>query len=375
MVLRNEVIINVKDDMVMEKYQKHGINPLLISMASGQDIASVSPRPTVAMLPGKYPKLVYKHIKELNSEFAENIFRLTCGKCGKNGDYDLGTLAIPVITGEGTRATDKFQAVGYFRCKHCNAAGDWNLSPTIQTMLAGKLAAAVIKQTIETEASSDIVLGQVLIDNDFTPRWGSDAEDYFLEKLGKNPENAYLWNRLGNIYYKGKRPELAVTAYEQALARDAGQVESMFSLGRILADCGYLETAAEYLRQAVAFAHQYNLLTAHDLRELIVSALTILLAIYNKTDHEIDMLPTPNELAIAQFANSEIAATVQLDFEINPGRCETLYPLAEVYMGARRDELPPAERKTPIPRRKVAWPLPGKVNKQKPPKKNKNKKR
>ncbi len=359
----------------MEKYQKHGINPLLISIAAGQDVNSVSTRPTIAMLPGKYPKLVYKHMKAVNREFPEAIFRLTCKQCGKSGDYDLGTLVLPVTAAKEEKNIDNFQALGYFRCKHCNAAGEWDLSSRMRTMLAGKMAAAVTTNSAKGEQSNEIIFGEALIDGGFAPQWGSDAENYLLKRLADNPLDAYLWNRLGNTYYRGKRPELAVLAHEQALVKDIRQVESQYSLGQILLECGELEKAAEHLRQAVAFSHQYQYLSAYNLRELIVGALTTLFAIYNQSDKKIDMLPKPNELAMADFAKSEIAATAKLDFEIDPGCKETLYPLAEVYLGTRRQELPPGERSMLAPNPKAHWPVASKANKQKPPKKNKRKKK
>ncbi len=357
----------------MEKYQKYGINPLLISIAIAQQLELVPSRPTHAMLPGKYPKVVFKHFQTVNSEFPENISRLTCKQCNKSADYDLGTLVLAVNAGEQP-VMEKFQALGYFRCKHCNSAGEWELTARMRTMLAGKMAAAAARNAAN-QSASEVIFGEALIDNGFAPRWGSEAEEYFLQKLASTPDDAYLWNRLGNAYYRGKRPELAVVAHEQALLKDRGQVESLFSLGQILYDCNELEAAAAHLRQAIAFSHQYGQLSAYTLRELIVGALTTLLAIYNRSNNTIDMLPKPNELAMARFAKSEIAATAKLDFEIDTARKETLYPLAEVYLGTRRDELLPEERAVQAHTGKAAWPIAGKINKQKPPKKNKNKKR
>jgi tetratricopeptide (TPR) repeat protein len=358
----------------LEKYQRHGINPLLISIATGQDVEHVSSRPTIAMLPGKYPKLIYKHLKTVNGEFPETIFRLTCAQCGKGGDYDLGTLVVPATVGEDEKRIEKIQALGYFRCKHCNTAGEWILSSRMRTMLAGKMVAAAALN-VKNKQSDEVIFGEALIDNDFAPRWGSDAESYFLQKLVETPDNAYFWNRLGNTYYRGKRPELAAVAHEQALVKDMGQVESHFSLGQILFDCGEFEKAAEHLRQAVAFSHQYEHLPAYNLRELIVGALTILFAIYNKSDRKIDMLPKPGELEIAHFTKSEIAATAKLDFDIDPNRRETFYPLAEAYLGSRRIGLPPEKRSLLVRNSKANWPVASKVNKQKPSKKNKSRKK
>ncbi|TWH46655.1 tetratricopeptide repeat protein [Sporomusa sp. KB1] len=359
----------------MEKYQKYGINPLLISVATGQDVVNLSPRPTVAMLPGKYSKLVYKHIKTVNAEFPENSLRLTCKKCDKSGDYDLGTIVFSTDVTEPRKEVDRFQALGYFRCKHCNAAGEWELSPRIQTMLAAKMAAATISSLNGTDRPDGIILGEAIIDRVFLPRWGSDAESYFLKKLSETPDNAYLWNRLGNTYYRGKRPELAVFAHEQALVKDAGQVESHYSIGKILIECGELEKASEHLRQAVEFSHQYKYMTAYDLREIIVGALEILLTIYKQSDNKINMLPKPNEQAITQLTKNQIAATAMLDFEIEYNSRETLYPLAEVYLGERRNELLPEECAIRKRNNKAVWPIASKVNKQKPSKKNKNRRK
>ncbi|MBP2638926.1 MAG: hypothetical protein H6Q72_4833 [Firmicutes bacterium] len=360
----------------MEKYQKHGINPLLISIATSQKLDSAL-RPTVAMLPSKYAKLVYKNMSVVNAEFPENIFRLTCQKCGKSGDYDLGTLVFPLRVAEPGDRMEKFQAIGYFRCKHCNAAGEWELSPRTKTMLAGKMAAAEAPKIAGDDSMAEVIFGEALIDKIFAPRWGSEIENYFFNKLAETPKDAYLWNRLGNAYYRGKRPELAVTAHEQAIANDSGQVESHFSLGKMLVECGELELAATHLRQAVAASCQYKYLSAYDLREIIVAALEILLTVYKQSDNKINMLPKPNEQAIIQQGKNQIAATAMLDFDIDAENRETLYPLAEVYLGERFNELLPAQRATnnQQAKRKAVWPVAGKTNKQKPAKKNKKKKR
>lgn len=359
----------------MEKYQKYGINPVLISIAAAKEV-DFSLRPTIAMLPGEYAKLVYKKMNLVNADLPENIFRLTCGKCGKNGDYDLGTLVFPLNVTEDHIRIEKAQALGYFRCKHCNAAGEWEMSPRMKTMLAGKMAAAAFNST-DDERERGVFFGEALIDKAFLPKWGSDAENYFLEKLENNPRDAYLWNRLGNAYYRAKRPDLAVVAHEQAISNDVGQVESHFSLGKILIACEELELAAEHLRQALAFSHQYKHLTAYDLREIVVGSLEILLTIYKQSDNKIDMLPKPNAQAIIQHNKKLIASTTKFDFDIDAEQPETLYPLAELYLGERYNELATEQRFVTKQQNRVKsnWPITGKVNKQKPSKKNKRKKR
>lgn len=69
-------------------------------------------------------------------------------------------------------------------------------------------------------------VGQIALYDGSTPRWVTDAEENFLTKLRENGQNGFLWNRLGNLYFKGGRPELAAAAYEKSLQVDPSPVPS-----------------------------------------------------------------------------------------------------------------------------------------------------
>jgi len=56
------------------------------------------------------------------------------------------------------------------------------------------------------------------------------GEEYLLGLLRKEPRNAFLHTRLGNLFRSAGQKEKSVPWYEQALALDAGDVEARFHL-------------------------------------------------------------------------------------------------------------------------------------------------
>ena len=49
------------------------------------------------------------------------------------------------------------------------------------------------------------------------PQWNTDIEEFFLNQLSAKQKYTYIWGRLGNSYYNGGRPELAVAVYERSI--------------------------------------------------------------------------------------------------------------------------------------------------------------
>ena len=345
--------------------QKYGINPKLISALTGTDLSAVDAKPTASSFPGKYGKLVAKNMDKLPKPYVNNRYRLQCGHCGKTGEYNLGAVAFDIHAfGEAAsdllgRADlmDHLQAAGYFRCKHCNGAGNWQLSKSDMGMLQLALMAAMVaiggKIGNVNHVADRFIFGAIIVDKDFKPRWGTDAEEHFLVKLEKKPQDAYLWNRLGNYFRKNGRADLAAAVFEHSIHIDKTQMESYFSLGSILYEVGEYEAAGWHLRQAMIYADRYPHMTALDMRKMLVTALEVLFEINAITNDRVPPLPTPEELAIAreEFKEDDMksAAFAVLDLEIFPDRPETLLPVAEMFMGKRQDELPQAEKKLKLP--------------------------
>ncbi|MEN6565504.1 MAG: hypothetical protein ABFC57_04320 [Veillonellales bacterium] len=188
--------------------RKYGINPKLIAVMAGVDMSELPSNPTATHLPGKYAKLVAKNMDKIPPSEIKNSYRLKCGHCGKTGEYNLGTVAFDPARIANARNSDKsrildcIQVPAYFRCKHCNGAGKWELAGNPAMLEMGLMAAMLLNTCIDSDSSDRFMVGTILVDGDFRLHWGTDAEEHFLAKLGKDPEDAYRWNRLGNYFYK-----------------------------------------------------------------------------------------------------------------------------------------------------------------------------
>lgn len=60
-----------------------------------------------------------------------------------------------------------------------------------------------------------------------------ESEKHYLLLVEKDPEQAQYWLRLGNIYARTNRPDMAVLAYREALVRDNKLTNAWFNMGII----------------------------------------------------------------------------------------------------------------------------------------------
>lgn len=245
--------------------------------------------PTYDMLPGKYAKKVAARKRRIFSMYGPNKHNLICGHCGRKAKYDLGLVMFnsrrwlehDEQRQKSKKQTEKdlmdyIQSTAYFRCKHCNGAGKWeNASPMLflgimaELMMGGKLD------------GSKYATGESRLFDGSRPRWISDGEERFLDKLQEEGGyDAYLWNRLGNLYYKGSLPELAVVAFEHSLRLDPAQIESHFSLGNILVEIGEDESAAYHFRMMLVYARLYQKMESLQMRDMLTAGLQCLFEIH-----------------------------------------------------------------------------------------------
>jgi tetratricopeptide (TPR) repeat protein len=193
------------------------------------------------------------------------------------------------------------------------------------------------------------MLGQIALYDGSTPKWATDGEENFLHKLRDNDQDGFLWNRLGNLYLKGGRPELAAAAYEKSLQVDPSQVESYYSLGGLLFQVNELEKSAFHSRMMLVYARYYEKMPILNLREILAAGLQNLYRIHVESDREIALMPTREELEVIDSfketaAGAEAPTLALVDLEIFPDERKSFYPLAEMYMWLRRNEIPASER-------------------------------
>jgi len=201
----------------------------------------------------------------------------------------------------------------------------------------------------EEDPNTGFMLGKMQLYDGTSPQWVSEGEERYLERLKMNREDSYLWNKLGNLYNKGGRPELAAAAFEHSVNIDASQVESHYTLGDFLFQIGKLELAAKHFRQVLVYARVYNKLDALELRNLLTYTLCKLLDIHHETKEKVPFVPTTEELALTkQFDETAAAKSDELhlyEFDLQPGDWESFLPVAEMYMGKLTDGIPEHERK------------------------------
>lgn len=183
-----------------------------------------------------------------------------------------------------------------------------------------------------------------------THKYATDAEEHLLHKILVDSENSLLWNRLGNLYYKGARPELAAVAFEYSLLIDPLQTESYYSLGMILQRID-AEKATEYYQKMLATACHYKALEVNALRELIATTICNLIVLNPSTSDsfgQIVVLPTKEtyqELGIA-LQEPYISDGDLVGGELDLDNLQSFYPLAELFMGDRRQELKKVKKRS-----------------------------
>lgn len=90
------------------------INPLLISLLTGRDIADIPEKPTLAMRPGRYVKTIAKHRYDINEQYESNEYYLICGYYGKKRQYDLGLLVFDLKRWEKDKRNTLYAGSGIF---------------------------------------------------------------------------------------------------------------------------------------------------------------------------------------------------------------------------------------------------------------------
>ena len=290
-------------------------------------------------MPGSFTQLVARNLSKVHKAFPKNTQPLICEKCEKRGSYDLGHITINVSDYKKgqTNDIDKYiQSTGYFRCKHCNSAGEWKITSEYSMMAISALF--TLNSSIEHPL---FTLGQNKLFDGSSHIYSTDAEEHILNKIFNDGEDSFLWNRLANLYYQGGRPDLAVTAYEQSLSIDPFQTESLYSLGMIIEQIEPKQTA-DFYHKVLITASRYTKMDAPSLRNLLSISLRNLIYLNSISDGEISIFPLQEvykELSI-EIPNREDSQLKVFEGDIDTEDLESLYPMAELFMGKRRNELP-----------------------------------
>jgi hypothetical protein len=198
---------------------------------------------------------------------------LQCRSCGKSGRYAVGRvvidpLKIPALSAAGPALGDAVGFTGYFHCSHCGAAGPWDLPPL--TMIKFMALMSVAR---DDPARSPIQFGEMRLFDGTVIRTPVEGEAHLKALIASNPEDYYLWNRLGNLYESAERTDLAVPAFTRALELNPQDLESHYSLGYHLKEQRQAKRAQEHFLLALRHCRGAQRCKPQVLRDVVRAAL------------------------------------------------------------------------------------------------------
>ena len=148
--------------------------------------------------------------------------RLTCRKCGDRADYDVGAICCDPGE-EGESGGINYTFANYFRCRKCGGPGPWEIVDRWKVL--GMAARAMLGWKSERFRCARCVMfdGSVFQ----TPAMG---EEHLLSLIQKEPGNAFLHTRLGNLFRNCGHEAKAAECYAKALRLDSNDLEARHTL-------------------------------------------------------------------------------------------------------------------------------------------------
>ncbi len=269
---------------------------------------------------------------------------LTCGACGKSGKYHVGTVMLdPTIAGSSDEGSfsDAIAFTGYFRCRSCGAGGPWELPDHTFTYLMAMAAVAAL-------GAEDVpfLFGGMATFDKRVFRYATECEAHLKELIDREPERAFLWVRLGNVYSKGEEHERAETAYRRAIELDPKDIEAQGMLGQLLMETGRVLDSVPCWHAVLSHARDARHLKKDMLRNIVHVAIECLLEAHAESKGQIDLLPKMDSIELAKRSKDEPAVFELLEFDL--GSEEGIGELCDVFLGHRqrrwRDLLPRLKR-------------------------------
>jgi hypothetical protein len=173
--------------------------------------------------------------------------RLVCDGCGREHEYDVGTIHVWLPEGDTDEAAPGSRSYGfsnYFRCRDCGSSGPWEAVDHLNLtgmLLRAKVTGGDERMVFATPKLFDGTIVQ-------SPAMG---EDYLLRLIEGEPGNAFFRTRLGNLFRGCGEKSQAAAWYARALALDAADLEARYHLLCFAADDSDHPAAIEHARTFV----------------------------------------------------------------------------------------------------------------------------
>ena len=300
----------------------------------------------------RFSWLNHEHVQD--APRVEAPLSLVCGACGASGKYNVGTVTLdPRLADPGDEdAIEKAVGfTGYFRCRKCDAGGPWELPDDTATYVMAMAVGAMAGMK-----DVPLVVGCTATFDKQITRYATDAEAHLKKLIEREPERAFLWVRLGNLYCHSGEKKRAETAYERAIELDPTDIEAHGMLGQLLINAGRSIEAVPHWHAVLKHVRDARQVNKKLRRNLVRGAIGCLLEAHAESNGQIDLLPTMDPAELAKRGKDE-PLVVELR-EFNLGSEKGIDDLCDMFLERPRHREGGLfrRRKKPVPDTSDDWP-------------------
>jgi hypothetical protein len=151
--------------------------------------------------------------------------KLICRRCQTKQVQDVGTIF--VTESQDPDAVVQFSK--YFRCQHCDGPGPFEVVDRLKIL--DEALASKVRRTPK------VYMGRVQLFDGTACQTAAMLEAHLEGLIAKDPENAFLHVRLGNLMRASGCGVRAIESYERALRLDPYELEALSSVRELALDC------------------------------------------------------------------------------------------------------------------------------------------
>jgi len=149
-------------------------------------------------------------------------------------------------------------------------------------------------------------------------RYPTEGAAHLKELIEYEPERAFLWVRLGNLYKHAGADQLAECAYERAIKLDPADVEARGMLGDLLFEAGRCLEAVPHWHAVLKHVRDAHHVDMELRRSLVRQAIECLLIAHAESNGQIELLPLMEPEELDRRSKKDEPVVVELlDFDLN----------------------------------------------------------
>ena len=201
---------------------------------------------------------------------------------------------------------------GYLRCRKCDAAGPWALPPDTLAQIY-----AMVQSAYDGEEDVPVVFGPIATFDGRAFRYTTQCEEHLKELIECEPDRAFLWVRLGNLYHHAEEDVLAETAFRKAIKLDERDIEAHAMLGQILVNSGRSLDAVPHWQAFLKYVRDAKHVKTELRRSLVRGAIEELLRAHAEAQGQIELFPPTDGAGIAAPSGDEPAIIEVRSFDLS----------------------------------------------------------